>query len=263
MRVLRIFTILVFGFAIAIPQTGREIMEKVDKQNKYKTLKAKSMMILINKRGQKRERTVVRFEKDYKQGEVDKKTLVVFKYPKDVRGTALLIWSYNDPSKDDDRWLYLPALKRVRRIAGKSKSEYFMGTDFSYDDLSGRSLDEDKFELMGKETIDGVEYFKIEAIPLEKEPTYSKRIVWVLPEKWVVKRVDYFDKNGNLLKRMLCDSLKNVNGRWVFTRLQMNNFQKKHKTVIEITHINYDKPLDDNVFTVSMLESGRIILLEK
>lgn len=263
MRVLKILLIFIFSFVMALSQTGREIMEKVDKQNKYKTTIAKSRMILINKRGQKRERTVVRFEKDYKQGEVDKKTLVVFEYPNDVRGTALLVWSYNDPSKDDDRWLYLPALKRVRRIAGKSKSEYFMGTDFTYDDLGGRSLDEDKFELIGKEKIDGVECFKIEAIPLEKEPTYSKRIVWVLPEKWVVKRVDYYDKNGNLLKRMVCDGLKNVDGRWLFTKLQMNNIQKNHQTIIEIEEITYDKPLEENIFTVSMLESGRILVIER
>ncbi|MBO8131594.1 MAG: outer membrane lipoprotein-sorting protein [Candidatus Marinimicrobia bacterium] len=263
MRKIIIFIISVFYFSIVLSQTGREIMEKVDKENKYKTAVAKSRMILINKRGQKRERTVVRFEEDYEKGDVDKKTLVVFDYPNDIRGTALLVWSYNIPSKDDDRWLYLPAVKRVKRIAGKSKSEYFMGTDFTYDDLGGRSLDEDKFELIGKEVIDSVECFKIEAIPLEKEPTYSKRILWVLPEKWVIKRVDYFDNNGNLLKRMVCDRLENANGRWLYTKLQMNNIQKKHKTIIEIEDIAYDKPLEENIFTVSMLESGRILLLGK
>ncbi|NLA22755.1 MAG: outer membrane lipoprotein-sorting protein, partial [Candidatus Marinimicrobia bacterium] len=137
---------LVIFYSSAIAQmTGRDIMLKVEKQQDTKTRIVKSKMILINKQNKTRERDVVQYVKSVNDPKgVDDKILIFFEYPADIRGTGLLMISYSDVNKDDDRWLYLPALKKVRRIAGESKNEYFMGTDFTYDDMGGRSVDQDK-----------------------------------------------------------------------------------------------------------------------
>ena len=172
--VILLFSLAEFGYS---QLTGLDIMLKVDEQQNVDSQYGKTKMTLINKKGKKRVRDVVRYEKYY-HGEkgIDTKTIVFFEYPPDIRGTGLLLWSYKDIKKDDDRWLYLPALKKIKRIAGESKNEYFMGTDFTYDDMGGRDVNEDKHILIGEEEIDGVKCYKIESIPIDKDNMYSKKI---------------------------------------------------------------------------------------
>ena len=136
--------LVVFSDSSFAQLTGRDIMLKVENQQDVKTRQVKSKMILVNKQNKTRERDVLQYSKSVNDPKgIDDKILVFFEYPADIRGTGLLMISYSDPKKDDDRWLYLPALKKVRRIAGESKNEYFMGTDFTYDDMGGRGIDQD------------------------------------------------------------------------------------------------------------------------
>jgi hypothetical protein len=139
---LAVLLALVLGsFAQAANLTGRDIMVRVDNRDDGETQKAKMTMTLINKVGDKRIRKVVSYRKDYGK---DSKAMMIFASPGDVRGTGYLSWEYDDQNKDDDRWLYLPALRKIRRISGSSNSDYFMGTDFTYDDMGDRNVDEDR-----------------------------------------------------------------------------------------------------------------------
>lgn len=239
--------------------TGREIMAKVDAQQKVGSRTGRSRMILVNKAGKTREREVVQYEKSYQGNKgFDQKMLVFFEFPADVRGTGLLVYSYTDPKKDDDRWLYLPALKKIRRIAGESKNEYFMGTDFTYDDIGGRNVDQDNHKLLGMEEVAGVKCYKIESVPIEPENLYSKRIAWVIPEKWVALKVEFYDKKGTLLKTLTAAEIKQVDGIWTPFRLEMNNFAEQHKTILEIKEVRYNQPIDENLFTTTTLERGKV-----
>lgn len=245
-----------YGFA---QMTGRDIMLKVEKQQEVKTRAVKSKMILVNKQNKTRERDVLQYTKSVNDPKgFDDKVLVFFEYPADIRGTGLLMYSYSDAGKDDDRWLYLPALKKVRRIAGESKNEYFMGTDFTYDDMGGRGIDQDTHKLLGEETIDGVKYYKIESVPVDKNDFYSKKIGWVIADKWVHLKVEFYDRKGQLMKTMQATDIRNVSGVWLQFNLEMNNFAENHKTILKILEAKINEPIDDQIFTTSALERGGI-----
>ncbi|MGD9211410.1 MAG: outer membrane lipoprotein-sorting protein, partial [Desulfobacteraceae bacterium] len=139
-------------YAKTTEASGKQIMTRVDERPDGDDRTSTITMTLINKSGRKRVRQVENYSKDYDK---DKKSIMVFKTPADVRGVAFLSWEYDIPSREDDKWLYMPAMKKVRRISGSSKNEYFMGSDFTYDDMGDRNVEEDKHTLLGEESIDG------------------------------------------------------------------------------------------------------------
>jgi hypothetical protein len=239
--------------------TGREIMQKISDQGDIKTEFGKSKMTLINNKGKTREREVIRYQRSY-DGEngIDSKALIFFEYPADIRGTGLLLWNYQAADKDDDRWLYLPALKKIRRIAGESKNEYFMGTDFTYDDMGDRNVDEDTHTLLGQEIIDGIECYKVESVPVGENDQYAKKITWVIPDKWVFLKVEFYEKNGDLQKVLTASDIREVDGIWTPYALFMDNVSKTHQTKIEILEVQYNGEMKDQIFTQNTLQRGRV-----
>jgi hypothetical protein len=235
--------------------SGRDIMVKVDEKpdgdDMYSTLK----MTLINKRGKKRERIIASWSKDYGK---DKKTVMYFRKPADVRGTGFLSHEWDDPSQDDDRWLYLPALKKVRRISGSSKNDYFMGSDFTYDDMGDRSVDEDKHLLLKEETIDGFTCWVIESQPVDENYMYSKVIRWIRQDALISVKTEFYDRRGELLKSLTVSDIRKHQGYWTIFKMHMDNIQENHQTILEFDEVNYDTGIKDNLFKVSTLERGRI-----
>lgn len=233
---------------------GRQIMvlmdERPDGDDRHSVMK----MTLINKRGRKRIREVENYAKDYGK---DKKTVMVFKQPADVKGTAFLSWDYDDPEKDDDKWLYMPAMKKVRRISGSSTNEYFMGTDFTYDDMGDRNVDEDTHTLLGNEVVDGRECWKIESIPVDKKDMYTRKVIWVDQEAHISLKIEYYDKDG-LLKTFRTVDFKKQDGFWTVFRSEMNNVSRDHKTIMETRSMKYDTGIKDGLFKVSTIQRGRI-----
>ncbi|MCD6257337.1 outer membrane lipoprotein-sorting protein [Candidatus Aerophobetes bacterium] len=234
--------------------TGRDIMVKVKERPDGDDRRAIIHMILINKRNRKRERTLLTYSKDYGK---DSKRLMYFLKPADIKGTAFLSWEYDELGKDDDRWLYLPALRKVRRISGKSRNEYFMGTDFTYDDLGDRSVDEDEHKLIGEEKIDGFDCWVIESIPKDKDDMYTKRVIWVRKDSFVPVRIEYYNKQG-LLKILTAKDVRQQDGFWTIFHMEMDNISEKHKTIMEMEEVQYNVGIKDNLFRVSTLERGKI-----
>lgn len=129
--------------ATAFAQTGKEIAQRVKDRPDGDTRKTEMVMKLINKRGSVRERKLISYSIDVGKDKKDRKLMMFFQYPGDVKGTGFLTWDYDEIGKDDDKWLYLPAMKKTRRISGSSaKKDYFMGSDFTYDDMGSRNVDE-------------------------------------------------------------------------------------------------------------------------
>jgi outer membrane lipoprotein-sorting protein len=251
------FLTLMFIVGQALGQTtGKEIMLKVDQQPDGDTRKSIMKMELINKRDRKRVRSMNSYSKDYGK---DKKSIMFFQEPADVKGTGFLTWDYHEEDKNDDRWLYLPAMKKTRRINGSSaKKEYFMGSDFTYDDMGNRNVDEDNHQLLRSEIIKDHECWVIESVPKDQSELYSKRILWVRQDNYMVSRVEYYDKQGEMMKELEVNDMKLTEGYWTSTMMTMSNHQREHRTIIYIESIEYDLPVDDNLFTVNALERGYI-----
>lgn len=243
------------AYAQTAKLTGKDIILEVDNRPDGDDRKSVMHMTLINKRGRTRERTVLSYQKDYGK---DTKAIMLFQKPADVKGTSFLSWEYNDPEKDDDRWLYLPALKKVRRISGSSKNDYFMGTDFTYDDLGGRSVDEDIHELLHEEEVDGVKCWVVESAPKDKDYMYSKVIRWIRQDSYVAAKAEYYDKMGLMMKILTISDVREQDGFWTIFKMKMDNKQEKHKTILELEDMHYNTKVKDSMFKVSNLERGRI-----
>ena len=236
--------------------TGLEIMTRVDQREDGTDQVSRAVFELVNKRGQKRVRDTIRLWKDY-SGEkgLDAKMITFFESPPDVKGTGFLSWSYWDEEKDDDQWLYLPALRKVRRIAASKKGNAFMGTDFTYDDMGERKIEEDHHKLLKSENHNNVDCYVIESVPQKTGYIYSKKLTWVNKKNWTPLKVDYYDRKGRFLKTLKTD-WQLVDGIWSWEKSVMQNHLTGHKTIIEIADIDINTGLDERVFTERTLKRG-------
>lgn len=233
---------------------GREIMVLVDERPDGDDRRSVLTMTLINKRGSQRMRQVESFSKDYGR---DRKSVMVFREPADVRGTAYLSWEYDELDREDDKWLYMPALKKVRRISGSSRNEYFMGTDFTYDDMGRRNVDKDVHELLGEEQAMGHDCWIVEAVPVDPRDLYTRRVLWVSKAAHMVVQAEYYDKDG-LVKIYRALDLRPHEGFWTLFHSEMDNVSREHKTVMTMESVRYDTGLEDDLFQVSTIQRGRI-----
>lgn len=243
--------------ATAFAQTGREIAQRVKDRPDGDTRQAEMVMKLINKRGSVRERKLISYSIDVGKDKKDRKSMMFFQYPGDVKGTGFLTWDYDEIGKDDDKWLYLPAMKKTRRISGSSaKKDYFMGSDFTYDDMGRRNVDEDTHNLIGEETLDGQKCWKLESTPKDSRDIYSKKIAWIRQDCLIPVKVEFYDKMGKLQRRLEMSNIEKVDGFWVAKKMQMTNVQTEHQTVLEFINPKYNLPLDESKFNVTVLEKG-------
>jgi outer membrane lipoprotein-sorting protein len=232
---------------------GYDIMKRVDERHTGDTARYRLTMTLRSGRGAPRVREVDYYFKDYGDTE---KILMGFKSPRDVAGTGYLSFSYDDESKDDDLWLYLPAMKRVRRITGSGKNDSFMGTDFTYEDMGSRSLGKDDFTLRGEEVLEGEACWIVEARPKDSRDPYGRRLVWVRKDTYVINAVDYYDRQDRLLKTLRVSGIEQIDGIWTARKMEMTTVQDQHSTVIDMSEIQFNMPLEDSLFTVAALERG-------
>ena len=234
--------------------SGRDIVKKVKDNPDGNTRYAKMDLVLEKANGSKRERKVESWAMDIGD---DTKTMMFFTYPGDVKGTGFLTWNYDEIGKDDDKWLYMPALKKTRRISGSSsKTDYFMGTDFTYDDMGDRNIDEDDHKLLREEKCNGFDCYVVESVPKDKREIYSKRISWIRKDCFMGVKVEYYDKLGALHRVLNISDIKQVQGFWTRGKMVMENVQTKHKTVITFSDMKYDLKIDSEMFNVAKLEKG-------
>ncbi len=239
--------------------TGREIMERVDARDDGDRQTQDMEMTLIDKRGNQRVRTIRLWSRDDGENEHG---ILFYLSPADVKDTGLLTYDYDDPDRDDDQWLYLPALKKTKRIASTDKSGSFMGSDFSYADMTERDLDRYTYRLMKEDEVGGVKVWQVEAIPNEKEMDetgYTKSVVFVRQDNDFVIRGVHWLKKGNRLKYLDVKKLEQIDGIWVATETHMTTKAGKatlHKTVIRTRNVRFDQEMDPDDFTLRKLEAG-------
>lgn len=233
--------------------SGKEIMEKVYHNPSGDDVQGRLTMTLINRQGESRVRNLQQYTKDY--GDVEKKVMF-FLSPADVKGTSFMSWSYTDGS-DDDQWIYLPALKRIRRISSDGKGDYFMGSDFTYDDLGERHPDEDDHKLTGEETIDGKECWVIESTPKDQDYMYSRTITWVMKDNYLGLKREFYDDRGRHLKTLTIKDYDQIDGFWTILETEMKNVQRDHTTHMKFSDVKINQGIPDRMFTERNMMLGQ------
>jgi hypothetical protein len=240
--------------------SAREIMQAVDDRDDGDNRVSDMKMVLIDKNGDTRVRTIRSYEKD--KGE-DKQRIMFFLSPADVKDTAFLTYDYDAYEKDDDQWLFLPALRKTKRIASSDKSGSFMGSDFNYSDMTRKNLDAYDFNILKEDEVRGAKVWLIEALPKSRqeieESGYTKSIAFVRQDNFVVVRAVHWVNEGNKLKYLDIGHLEQIDGVW--TVLEMSMTTKKgnttlHKTELSFDNVQYNQELSEQMFTIRRLEKG-------
>lgn len=237
---------------------AREIMEKNFFASKIASLKTDATMVLINDRGQVRERRISSLQKLQKNG-IDSKLVMKFNAPVDIKGVSFLQIEHSDA--DDDQWIYLPALKKTRRLVANNKKDSFMGSDFSYGDFSRPKVDWYQHRLLRSEAIDGRDHFVVESLPrddaIKNDLGYSRKIMWVRNDSFLETRVEYYDLRGDLLKTQNATGHKLMEPgtqRWFAMHRDVVNHQTQHKTVLDFEAAEAGVPAPDDLFTTRTIE---------
>ncbi|MDH4944527.1 outer membrane lipoprotein-sorting protein [Sulfurimonas sp. C5] len=256
---LGLISLLAFTALVHADDKARAIAQAVYDRDDGKTIIQDMKMILIDKNSNQRIRSIKTFGKDF--GKDDYK-IMFFKTPADVKDTAFLTYDYDDASKDDDQWLYLPALKKVKRIPTSDKSSSFMGSDFSYYDMTKRSVEDYTYKILKHVDVRGHDTTMVESIPVNddvvEESGYVKTIGLVREDIDMVVRSIGFLKNGET-KYLDVTKMHKQDGVWVIDEMVMTTKQGKttlHQTILQFSNIEVNKPIDDDVFTTRRLEKG-------
>jgi len=258
-------TFMLAGFSncFADNPKARKIMEQVNDRDDGDNQTADMTMILIDKNKNKRIRQLKVFSK-YK--EEDKLSLMFFLYPSDIKDTGFLTHDFDDSSRDDNQWLYMPALKKTKRIASSDKSGSFMGSDLNYSDMTTKELDDFDFEFYekGKEKkINGVNTWVIWCLPISekiaKETGYDKALMFVRQDNFIVTRTLAWEQGSKYKKFFAVKTLEKINDIWVATRLSVTRKKGKnfaHKTILTLDNVLFNQNLDDSLFTTRKMENG-------
>ena len=255
-RVLQIACVIGFSlplFAAEKPKSAEEIPDVQTIVNKANIVayyqgddgRAKVTMTITDKQGPKRERQFNILRKDVKDGG-DQKYFVYFQKPYDVRRVVYMVHKHADPNKDDDRWLYLPALSLVKRIAAGDKRTSFVGSDFLYEDVSGRSLEEDTHELV--ETTD--ELFVVKNVPKKPDTVeFSYYNVSIDRRTYVPMKMEFYDNEGKLYRIIESKKVEKIQDFPTVVKSVVSNLKTGGKTEMEFSDVKYNINLDDSIFT--------------
>jgi hypothetical protein len=244
---------------------AREIMNKVDARDDGDSVIATMQMTLIDKKGKKRIRQMRTYAKDIDANTEHKS--IFFLSPSDVKNTAFLTYDYSADEKDDDQWMYLPALKKTKRIPASDKDAAFMGSDFSYADMTDKELDDYSFKLVKETSIKRKEgkvpVWVIESTPISQavidETGYKKSTLYVRKDNYVLTRAKFYLKKGSRVKYMDVRKLEKIDGIWVAIQTTMTTKQGKktlHKTVLTNSNVEINKSIDSNMFSIRRIEKG-------
>jgi len=231
--------------------TADEIMNKMENQNRHDSTQARIAATIQEKGGGLSERLIDEFSITEKGLT---KTVAIFQKPASVKDVRFLM--IENESREDDRWIYLPALKKVRRIAAGEGDTSFIG-EITYDDMAVGGQDR-RHTLIKEDVVAGEEVYLIESIPVaQSKGQYGRIVTAVSKTKWLPVKIEMFDKHDALLKVMETLEFKEVQGQWSAMKLKMSNMQNGNTTTLTFQILEYSKPIPAGVFTTKFLETGR------
>jgi outer membrane lipoprotein-sorting protein len=240
------------GPARAETPSATEIMEQSKQANQAQTQVSEISMLLIDKKGKEQTRAIQIWSV---RTEGEAKSLTRFTKPNKVKGTGFLVHGEGEDAK---RWLYMPKSKKTRMIPEGDKDKSFMGTDFTYYDLSPHDIDGSVYDPVVEENVGDVACYKVVGRSKNlDESMYGKVVQWVRQDNFVPIKVDFYDKSGDLLKQSEVLDLQNIGGNWTPMKMQMHNVQINHKTLMTIEEVEFDTEIPDRYFEKSYLERGK------
>jgi hypothetical protein len=255
-----IFITMIFGVGITLfaqnaPKTAEEIVRSSRDRIKATTFSTRSKMTITAKNGTSSERVVDQYSKDGPKGA---RAMIVFQSPASVAGTRFL--TMENSGSADDRWIYMPGIGKVRRIAASEGSGSFLGTDFSFDDISSanRGAGDDTHTILREEEYGGTTCYVIQSVPKDSSYQYSKMIQWITKDNLITSKIELYDKKNTLVKTAEMSGIKNIQGRLTVTVTKMTTHAAGTSTTITNEITKYDDPIPEKVFTVEFLETGRI-----
>lgn len=235
--------------------TGIDVAREADRRDTgFGDQTAELTMVLRNRNGDESTRRLrsLTLEVD---GDGDK-SLVIFDEPNDVKGTAFL--NYTHREGPDDQWLYLPALRRVKRIASNNKSGPFMGSEFAYEDISSQEVEKYTYEFVRSETVDGADMFVVERVPVDPKSGYTRQVTWYDQVEYRIQRVDFYDRKNELLKTLTYHGYQQYLGEfWRADRMEMVNHQTGKSTTLSWADYEFQTGLTDRDFDQSALRRAR------
>lgn len=257
-KILIAILLLIRTASYAQSLTANQIVERSQETIKVKGVQGISVMRIIDEKGRERVRKIRQVTKLYDNGETEKR-LLRFMEPADVKGTGLLTFDYE--KQDDDLWLYMPALRKSRRIVSTEKAKNFMGSEFTYSDMTPPTLEDFTFNLLGEEETGGALCYQVEWIPNEdeiaEENGYSRRITFFGKEDYVIRKAIYYDLDGELFKELIVHEVKEldpVNHKYRAMHLEMINKQNGRRSVMVNEQLEFNPDISDDYFTVRYLE---------
>jgi len=248
------------GFAAEGTPTANQIVEQMNERPEGVSVQRDMLITLTDSRGNSREehtRAFRRYEGD------TKKTVIFYTKPGTVAGTAFLTWDYADQTRDDDQWLYLPALRKVRRISASDRGDYFLGTDLTFEEIKKESkiaAEDYQFSLIGEEEVGGHHTWKIEATPIDQEVSralgYGRVVLRVDSTLWIPRLTEYWDVTGNFLKTVQARGIQKIDGIWAITDIEASNKKTGHNTRIRFQNTDYKADVPARLFQQNALKRG-------
>ncbi|MEM6632098.1 MAG: outer membrane lipoprotein-sorting protein [Bacteroidota bacterium] len=261
----RFFVVSLLILGLAYPQVnaqdpaskGLEIAQKADTADQgFESTSVKLTMILRNKNGQESQRSLQNKTLEFlADGD---KSMITFDSPKDVRGTAILTYTHKEGT--DDQWLYLPAIKRVKRISSDNKSGPFMGSEFAYEDLSSQEVEKYTYKFVREESLNGESTLVVERDPVDPKSGYTRQLVWYNPAKgYRIEKTEFYDRRNALLKTLTYSKYQAYQDKfWRAGELYMVNHQTGKETRLLFENYEFGTGLSENDFTQNSLKlAGR------
>lgn len=264
--ILLLLAIIWSGMAISAsaadkPVTGEEIVKRCGIKYPGDDQRSKFEVQREDRRGNGRPSVYLRLWKDYKgiNGVADK-MLLFTEYPPDAKGSTFMRVTYvPELKKIADQWIYLPVLRKIRRVTIRDQGDSFLNSELTYADVTPRSVDEDTHKLLEIREISGLEFYVVESVPKESSPLYSKRIQFFeKTPNWddcANVRIDYYDPKGALLKEQFI-KWQRVKGAWVWDRVLVRNVQTRRASIFLISDVQINTGISDDVFTERTLRMG-------
>ena len=253
--ILTLVIIILSGGFVFAQENALQIVERSRNRIQADTTSTRFRMIITARGGAQSEREMDQFSKKDARG--NNRMVIVFREPASVRGTRFLTIENED--RANDQWIFLPSLGRVRRIAAAEGSSSFVGTDFSYDDISSahRNVNLDNHRLLREERYRDRDCYVIESIPIDTSYHYSKMIQWIDKENYLLYKIELYDRRGNHVKLLEVLEYREVQGRLSAMVTRMTTLATGASTSLNVTELRYDSQIPEGVFTPNFLETGR------
>ena len=238
-------------------EKGLAIVTELDRRDLgYDDLSVDARMVLHNAQGETSTRKMENQQFEMKEMDVGDKSMIIFHEPRDLRGTAFL--TFSKILEPDDQWLYLPALKRVKRISSKNKSGPFMGSEFAYEDISSQEVGKYSYKYLRNEPCGNVDCFVVEYYPKYEYSGYTKLISWIHSKEYRVEKTDFYDRKGALYKTLTFSGYQKYLGKfWRAAKFDMVNHQNKKRTELFWDNYRFRTGLKESDFTKGKLKQAR------